>query len=39
MEVLFRDIPLGDVTTSMTISGPWVPRWTGRRPPPATAPT
>ncbi|NLU67090.1 methylmalonyl-CoA mutase family protein [Streptomyces sp. HNM0574] len=25
MEVLFRDIPLGDVTTSMTISGPAVP--------------
>ena len=25
MEVLFQDIPLGDVTTSMTISGPAVP--------------
>ncbi len=25
MEVLFRDIPLGEVTTSMTISGPAVP--------------
>ena len=25
MEVLFRSIPLGDVTTSMTISGPAVP--------------
>src|SRR3954451_5403088 len=25
MEVLFKDIPLGDVTTSMTISGPAVP--------------
>ncbi|CCH78804.1 Putative Methylmalonyl-CoA mutase [Nostocoides japonicum T1-X7] len=25
METLFRDIPLGDVTTSMTISGPAVP--------------
>jgi methylmalonyl-CoA mutase N-terminal domain/subunit len=25
MEALFRDIPLGDVTTSMTISGPAVP--------------
>ncbi|MDT3400080.1 methylmalonyl-CoA mutase family protein [Streptomyces sp. B1866] len=25
MDVLFRDIPLGDVTTSMTISGPAVP--------------
>ncbi len=25
MEVLFEDIPLGDVTTSMTISGPAVP--------------
>ncbi|WP_181789153.1 acyl-CoA mutase large subunit family protein [Streptomyces phytophilus] len=25
MEVLFRDIPLGDITTSMTISGPAVP--------------
>jgi methylmalonyl-CoA mutase N-terminal domain/subunit len=25
MELLFRDIPLGDVTTSMTISGPAVP--------------
>ena len=25
MEQLFRDIPLGDVTTSMTISGPAVP--------------
>jgi methylmalonyl-CoA mutase N-terminal domain/subunit len=25
MEVLFSDIPLGDVTTSMTISGPAVP--------------
>ena len=25
MEVLFADIPLGDVTTSMTISGPAVP--------------
>jgi methylmalonyl-CoA mutase N-terminal domain/subunit len=25
MEILFRDIPLGDVTTSMTISGPAVP--------------
>ncbi|MBA0051633.1 methylmalonyl-CoA mutase [Streptomyces sp. AJS327] len=25
MEVLFRDIPLGSVTTSMTISGPAVP--------------
>ncbi len=25
MEVLFRDIPLGQVTTSMTISGPAVP--------------
>ena len=25
MEVLFDDIPLGDVTTSMTISGPAVP--------------
>jgi methylmalonyl-CoA mutase N-terminal domain/subunit len=25
MDVLFKDIPLGDVTTSMTISGPAVP--------------
>ena len=25
MEILFKDIPLGDVTTSMTISGPAVP--------------
>src|SRR5213596_3247622 len=25
MEILFQDIPLGDVTTSMTISGPAVP--------------
>ncbi|WP_186782953.1 methylmalonyl-CoA mutase [Streptomyces sp. CBG33] len=25
MEILFRDIPLGEVTTSMTISGPAVP--------------
>jgi len=25
MDMLFRDIPLGDVTTSMTISGPAVP--------------
>src|ERR671913_1899359 len=25
MDLLFRDIPLGDVTTSMTISGPAVP--------------
>ncbi|NJP45051.1 acyl-CoA mutase large subunit family protein [Actinacidiphila epipremni] len=25
MEVLFHDIPLGDITTSMTISGPAVP--------------
>ncbi|NEE11847.1 methylmalonyl-CoA mutase, partial [Streptomyces sp. SID7499] len=25
MEILFGDIPLGDVTTSMTISGPAVP--------------
>ncbi|KWW99552.1 methylmalonyl-CoA mutase [Carbonactinospora thermoautotrophica] len=25
MDVLFRDIPLGDITTSMTISGPAVP--------------
>ena len=25
MDVLFRDIPLGEVTTSMTISGPAVP--------------
>ncbi|WP_370466900.1 methylmalonyl-CoA mutase [Streptacidiphilus sp. PB12-B1b] len=25
MEVLFKDLPLGDVTTSMTISGPAVP--------------
>ncbi|MGZ4774358.1 MAG: acyl-CoA mutase large subunit family protein [Oryzihumus sp.] len=25
MEVLFQDIPLGDVTTSMTVSGPAVP--------------
>ena len=25
MDVLFRDIPIGDVTTSMTISGPAVP--------------
>ncbi|MDX6311676.1 MAG: isobutyryl-CoA mutase large subunit, partial [Streptomyces sp.] len=25
MELLFKDIPLGDVTTSMTISGPAVP--------------
>ncbi|NNG39338.1 methylmalonyl-CoA mutase [Flexivirga sp. ID2601S] len=25
MEVLFKDIPLGDITTSMTISGPAVP--------------
>src|SRR6185503_9121579 len=25
MEVLFKDIPLGEVTTSMTISGPAVP--------------